>query len=416
MRNLTRLFTSPLTLMALVIFIDFTGFGLALPLLPFWALRLGAGPLALGALTAVYAIAQLLFTPLLGALSDRVGRKPIIFCSLLIEAGAFALTGLAGSLALLFVARAASGLGASNIGSAQAVVADTTPAASRARAMGAIGAAIGLGFVVGPALGGVLAPLGPTVPFWAAAAVALLNALLVALLLPETRRRAAGQPAPAARAALLAGWGRALRRPGVARLVAITLLYTIAFTGMETVFALLAQHRFGWGARQTGFVFAYVGVLVVLMQGGLVGQFVRRWGERPLLVAGLALLALGLVLLPWSATLPMLLVALGAIAVGDGAVSPVVSTLLSFAAPAEAQGETLGVAQGVASLGRLLGPLAAGSLYALAVWGPFVAGAGLALLALALALPALARRAPRPPRATAPIDPERAAAELLTIR
>src|SRR6266487_5941323 len=184
MHKMTR---SPLFLMALTIFIDFAGFGIILPLLPFWAQRFGAGPVGVGLVLTIYALAQFLFTPALGTLSDRYGRRPIILAALLIEALSLALSALSGSLLILLMARFIGGLGASNIGSAQAVVADVTPAEGRARGMGLIGAAIGLGFVVGPALGGLLAPLGPAVPFWAAMGVAIVNALLVILFLPETR-------------------------------------------------------------------------------------------------------------------------------------------------------------------------------------------------------------------------------------
>jgi multidrug resistance protein len=379
--------------MALTVFIDIAGFGLILPLLPFWAEHLGAGPVGVTLILTAYALAQFLFTPLLGSLSDRYGRRPIILLSLLIEAFAFALTALAGSLPLLLVARFIGGLGASNIGSAQAVVADVTPPEGRARGMGLIGAAIGLGFVVGPALGGVLSPLGATLPFWVAMGVALANALLVLASLPETRqiRRAQATDAPArpGAPALLAGWQRTLRQPVVARLVAINLLFTVAFTGMEAVFALFSQHIFGWTAEQNGYIFTYVGVVIVIMQGGLIGRLVKRWGEQRLLLAGLALLAVGLALLPLSTELAVLLVALGILSAGEGAVTPTSSALLSFASPADAQGETLGLAQGVGGLGRIIGPLLAGVLFTLGAGVPFIVGAGLLVLAVLIALPAL---------------------------
>lgn len=403
MRSTTRTDRSPLLLMALTIFIDFTGFGLVIPLLPFWAERLGAGPQQIGWLIAAYALAQLLFTPILGALSDRFGRKPVILISLLIETLSFALTALAGSLWLLFIARFVGGLGASNIGSAQAVVSDTTPPERRARAMGVIGAAIGLGFVVGPALGGLLVTLGEATPFWVSMGVALINAVLVWRLLPETRAwRVAEGGVPSAtthaRGVLFAGWSQLLRRPAVARLVAVNLLYTIAFTGMEAVFVLLTQHTFGWTTQQNGFLFAYIGVIVVLMQGGLVGRLVSWLGERRLMIAGLVLLGVGLILLPWSGTLALLLGALGILSIGDGAISPTVSTLLSFASPADAQGETLGLAQGIGGLGRLIGPLVAGSLFALGVGLPFIVGGGLAFVGALIALPALSGMPPASPR------------------
>jgi MFS transporter, DHA1 family, tetracycline resistance protein len=383
---------SPLFLMALTIFIDFTGFGLVIPLLPFWAEHLGANSVGVGLVLTVYALAQFLFTPVLGSLSDRFGRRPIIITSLLIEFLSFALTALAGSLPLLLVARFVGGLGASNIGTAQAVVADVTPPEGRARGMGLIGAAIGLGFVVGPAVGGMLASLGPAVPFWVAGCVALANALLVLFFLPETRKQHETQPEVEGhrrKGLLFAGWRNALRYPVIARLVAVNLLFTLAFTAMETVFPLFTQQFFGWKATQNGYVFTYVGIIVVIMQGGLVGRLVKRFGEQTLLLAGLVMLAAGLALLAWSTSLALLLISLGILSAGDGAVTPTISTLLSFAAPAGAQGETLGFAQGMTGLSRIVGPLAAGTLFALGPRIPFLAGAGLTGLAFLLALPAL---------------------------
>ncbi len=361
---MSKMVRSPLFLMALTIFIDFTGFGLVIPLLPFWAEHLGAGPAGVGLILTIYALAQFIFTPVLGKLSDHYGRKPVIFSSLLIE---------------------------------QALVADVTPPQGRARGMGMIGAAIGLGFVVGPALGGMLASVGPAIPFWAAMGLAVVNALLVMSFLPETRRKREVAASASSRnrgsGGLLTGWGKALRYRAVTRLVMINLLLTVAFAAMEAVFPLFTQRTFGWTARENGYIFTYVGFVVVLMQGGLVGRIVRRFGERTLLIAGLIMLAAGLALLPWSTNLALLFISLGILSAGDGAVTPAVSALLSFISPAEAQGETLGFAQGVAGLGRIVGPLAAGSLFAMAGPGsPFLIGSILVALAVALALPALSLR------------------------
>jgi len=394
--------------MALTIFIDFASFGIVLPLLPFWAERRGAGPVGVGLAITIYALAQFIFTPVLGTLSDRYGRRPIILASLLIEALSLALAALAGSLPILFVARFIGGLGASNIGSAQAVVADVTPAQGRARGMGLIGAAIGLGFVVGPALGGLLAPLGPAVPFWAAMIVALANALLVLRFLPETRQMEIARPTmnreptvgtlPGGQVSrfivgLFAGWRQVLRHPVVARLVVVNLLFTVAFTAMEAVFPLFTQHSFSWTARQNGYIFTYAGIVIVLMQGGMVGQLVKRLGERRLLIAGLVMLAAGLALLAWSTSLALLLVALGIVSMSDGAVTPMVSALLSFANPPTTRGETLGLAQAVAGLGRVIGPLAAGSILAtLGPGAPFFVGSALVVLAALIALPALSSK------------------------
>ncbi len=387
---------TPLLLMALTVFIDLTGFGIILPLLPFWAEHLGAGPVEVGLILTLYALAQLIFTPLLGTLSDRYGRRPVIIGSLLIEALGFALTALAGSLPLLFAARFIGGIGASNIGSAQAVVADTTPPEGRARGMGLIGAAIGMGFVVGPAIGGVLAGAGVQLPFWAAMGVALINAALVTLLLPETRRRTDSVSTASGNAPRAAGWRQTLGHPAIVRLVAINLLFTLAFTAMEAVFPLFTQAGFGWHATQNGYLFTYVGVVIVLVQGGLVGRLAKRFGERALLIGGLGLLAVGLALLPLSSTVALLLVALGLLSAGDGLVTPATSALLSIASRDDAQGQTLGIAQAAAGLGRILGPLAAGALFAFGTGLPFLAGAGVTLLAAALALPHLPAPTPTP--------------------
>ncbi len=401
--NQTSTSRRPLWLMALTILIDFTGFGLILPLLPFWAEHLGANAFEVGLILTVYALAQFLFTPALGALSDRYGRKPIIFISLLIEVASLIFTALAGTLPLLLLARFIGGIGASNIGSAQAVVADVTTPKERAKGMGLIGAAIGLGFVIGPALGGVLSPLGPTLPFWCAAGVALINALLVFFFFQETRTR---QREPMQHQTstgmglrvLFRSWNTAARNAAVLRLVLVNFLLTLAFTAMEAVFALFAQHYFGWNTPQIGYVFTYVGVIVVIMQGGLVGRLVQYVGEQRLLIAGLVFLGVGLLLLAVAGTrliapnlhIAFVLLALGILSIGNGAVNPTVSALLSFASPTDAQGEILGLSQGIAGLGRIIGPLAAGGLYALVGPGtPFLAGGMLSLAAALLAFPVL---------------------------
>lgn len=381
-------------MVALVVLVDITGFGLILPLLPFWAERLGAHPFEVGLILTVYALAQFLFTPVLGTLSDRFGRRPVILISLLIEALGFALTAVSASLPLLLVSRFIGGLGASNIGSAQAVVADVTSPKDRARGMGMVGAAIGVGFVVGPALGGLLASFGSTVPFWAAFGVALANALLVLWRLPETRAQRApstgSSKASRSPFAVFAGWQRALQTPALARLIVVNLIFTLAFTAMEAVFPLFSQDVFGWKATQNGYIFTYVGVLIVIMQGGLVGRLVQRFGERGVQIAGLALLAIGLGLLPFSESLALLLVALALLSIGDGAVTPTNNALISLATPVDAQGETLGLSQGMAGLGRMVGPVIAGWLFGIGIGLPFFFGAVLVLLALLVALPRIA--------------------------
>lgn len=385
-----KMLRSPLFLMALTIFIDFTGFGLVIPLLPFWAQHLGANPLGVGLILTTYALAQFICTPMLGALSDRYGRKRIIMISLCIEVISFALTALAHTLPMLLFARAVGGIGASNIGSAQAVVSDVTPPEKRAAGMGTIGAAIGLGFVVGPAIGGVFSPHGELTPFWIAMGLALVNALLVLWLLPETRKQQGGATATRGGIGVLfSGWGKVSRNRAILSLVLVNLLYTLAFTGMETVFPLLTQKNFGWHATQNGYVFTYVGIVIVLMQGGLVGRLVKRWGERNLMLGGLVLLGLGLLMLIWSSSLALLLIAVGVLSIGDGAVTPTSSAVLSLLTPKDEQGEILGFAQGIGGLGRVIGPLIAGTLFTFNAGAPFLAGGVFALLAIMVTLPVM---------------------------
>lgn len=378
---------SPVLLMALTVLIDFTGFGIIIPLLPFWAEHLGASPLQVGLILTAYSLAQFIFLPVLGRLSDRYGRRPVILWSLVIEAVSLAFTALAGTFLLLLLARFIGGMGSANLGSAQAVVSDTTPPEERAKGMGMIGAAIGVGFVVGPALGGGLAALGTAVPFWVAAIVALVNAALVYFFLPETRSQ---QTAASHAGAPFAGLGETLRHPTIARLLAINLLYTLAFTAMEAMFPLFSQRAFGWTATQNAYVFVYVGVIMVIMQGGLVGRLSKRWGVQGLLILGLALLAAGLLILPFGTRLALMLIGVGLLSAGSGAVAATTSTLASLAAGSESQGQTLSLLQSIGGLGRIIGPVAAGWVFAAGGAGaPFAVGGVLVALALLVALPAI---------------------------
>ena len=388
---------SPLLLMALTVLIDFTGFGIIIPLLPFWAQHLGANPLQVGLILTVYSLAQFIFLPVLGRLSDRFGRRPIILWSLLIEVVSLALTALSGSFLLLLLTRFIGGMGAANIGAAQAVVSDTTPPAERAKGMGFIGAAIGLGFVLGPALGGALVTLGLTAPFWFAAGVALINAALVFFLLPETRVRRPAAAAVATAAQRPGSLGSALmetvRNPAVVRLLGINLLYTVAFTAMEAMYPLFSQKTFGWGATQNAYLFVFVGVIMVIVQGGLVGRLAKLWGVQGLLIIGLALLAAGLLLLPFGTQLAVMLIAVGALSAGSGVVSSMSSALASLASADETQGQTLSLVQSSGGLGRVVGPVAAGWLFAVGGAGaPFVVGGLLAALALLVTLPRIPLR------------------------
>jgi DHA1 family tetracycline resistance protein-like MFS transporter len=350
----------------LIVVVDLVGFGLVIPLLPFYAERFAASPQEVTALMAVFSLMSMLTAPIWGRLSDRVGRRPVLMISMAAAALAYLWLSFADALWMVFAARALAGACAGNIAAANAYVADVTPPEGRAKGMGMIGAAFGLGFIIGPALGGVvagnnLATANLRAPGLIACALSVTALLGVVFLLKESLPEgAATRPRRSRITALRDALGRAV----LARLLAIFFLTILAFAGMESTFALWAMAQLGWGPAQTGYLFAYVGLLSAVMQGGLIGRLTALFGEEKLLVAGLASIAAGLLVLPLSRDLPLLLVATSGLALGMGAMQPSLNSLISRRAGASEQGEVMGVAQSVGSLSRVLGPLLAGALFA----------------------------------------------------
>lgn len=376
----------------LIVFVDLVGFGLVIPLLPFYAVRFAASPQQVTLLMATYSLFQLFAAPLWGRLSDRIGRRPVLMASLAASAFAYLWLGGASALWMVFAARAFAGACAGNIAAAQAYIADITTPENRAKGMGLIGAAFGLGFIFGPALGGFLAGNDPATadlaaPAWVAAGLSAFALCGVVLLLPESLT-ADQRGGAAARRRLGAVLG-ALRRPVLSRLILIFFLVILAFAGMESTFALWAIQQFGWGPGQVGYVFAYVGVLSAVLQGGLIGRLTRRFGEERLLLCGLALIGAGLLVLPFARDVPILALAVSGLALGMGLTQPSLNSLISRRAGRREQGEVLGVSQSVGSLSRVLGPAAAGFLFAefgrnsAFLWGAVLV-AGALLLALKL--------------------------------
>lgn len=381
------------TAVFLTVLLDLIGFGMILPLLPFYAQELNATPVRIGILFSSYSLAQLLFAPLLGRLSDRIGRRPVLLATIAGSAAAHLLFALAGSFPLLLLARTLSGVAAANYGIAQAYLADITPPEGRSRAMGVVGAAFGLGFVIGPAVGGLLSHFfgHQAVPL-SAAVLSLVNFALAALWLPESltadlRGRARG-----------GNWlgFDALRHLGknapLLRLMLLFFLVMFCFSIMEATLALYCQARFGFDAARTSWLFAFVGILLVVVQGGLLGRLIRRFGERRLILAGIALMAAGLALLPSSPTPAWLLVSLGLLAVGSGMHNPSTLGLLSQLTDASSQGETIGLSRSFGALARTLGPAAGTWIFG--HFGPpfpFWAAGGLMLVALILAWDLLRR-------------------------
>jgi multidrug resistance protein len=383
------------------VFVDLIGFGIVIPILPFYAVQHGASPFELGLLLASYSGAQFLFAPLLGTWSDRLGRKPVLAVSLYGTAAASTLLGLASTMPralwLLFVARVLDGITGANIAAAQAYVADVTPEDKRARGMGLIGMAFGLGFVLGPAIGGLLAEIDIAAPFYAVAMLATLNATAMLFILPEPERHISYAVEARSRYARI---GATFRDARTGRLLTVFLFASIAFSAMEATLALVLKDRFGYGPRDAAYLFALLGVMMAVVQGGLVGRLVRRFGEPALVIAGTGLLAVGLALIgaPLPSTLVLLVGVLVLVAAGVGLYNPSLTGLVSRLTPRTIQGTTLGVTQSMASIGRILGPLAGGLLYGLGGGLPFYFGA--ALMALATVLMALHAPSLPPPGET----------------
>jgi MFS transporter, DHA1 family, tetracycline resistance protein len=372
---------SPLVILFFTVFIDLLGFGIIVPLLPFYAERFGGSAETVAMLSASFSLMQFLFMPLWGRLSDRVGRRPILLMGLFGSFGSYLLFGLAGSLPLLFLSRIFAGIAGATVSTAQAFIADSTTAQNRAKGMGVLGAAFGLGFIFGPAIGGFLSRWGHAVPPLFASALSLVNFAAAWFVLPESRPAHVPATTLAAHSRLEA-LKKALTRPTLPILLAVYFLVIAAFSGFETTFALFSQKRFGFTEESIGYVFAYVGVVLSLVQGGLVGRVVSRFGERRLVPVAIALMACGLVLIPLSTTLAVLFIGNGVLAVGMGFNSPSLASLISQGSDPEDQGGVLGVSQSLGSLARIIGPAWGGFLFdRFGPAMPYLSSAGLMVVA-----------------------------------
>ncbi|ACG71383.1 major facilitator superfamily MFS_1 [Anaeromyxobacter sp. K] len=392
---------SALAILFVIVFIDLLGFGMVIPVMALYAERLGAPDAQIGWLMTGYSAMQFVFTPIWGRLSDRHGRRPLLLLSIVMTAVGFLGYALAPSFAWLLVSRLFAGAATANIAIAQAYIADVTPPEGRARGMGLIGAAFGLGFVLGPAIGGLLSAISLSAPGYAAAALAAANGVAAFFVLPEPAAHVQAERRPHLEA-LLGG----VSRPGIRRLILIYFIAILAFSGMEATFALLAVHRYGLDQRQVSYVFALIGVVATVVQGGLIGPLSRRFGERALLVAGLLLQAVALAALPYAGSVAGLLVATVPLAFGSSLTTPSLTSLISRSARAEDQGGTLGIGQSAAALGRIAGPISATHAYS-QLWfaAPYLGGA-----ALMLAGAAVGSTLRRPPRHE-PVEPGAAPAE-----
>ncbi|MEP6924214.1 MAG: MFS transporter [Pyrinomonadaceae bacterium] len=370
-------FSSPLLVIFVTVLIDLIGFGIVIPVLPYYAeaQAFQATPFEIGLLTSSYSAMQFIFSPILGQLSDRYGRRPILFFSLLGTSLGFLIVGVANTLVLLFVGRILDGMTGGNISTAQAYIADVTTPENRAKGMGMIGAAFGLGFVFGPVIGGLLSKVefhnqyfnieGIQTPFLFAALLALGNATLLYFVLPETVKfDKTAAPKPIRSRFSLFKEGFANRN--LAIVIVLYFLVVTAFSMMTTAFILYTMYRFGYDAVQNGFLFMYIGILGAVFQGVLFGRLAKRFGESRLVLAGALIMGVAFVFVPIVSPtvggLTGLLIGIAAFAIGNSLATPSLTSLGSKFSPPDSQGTSLGVLQSSASLARAGGPALAGLL------------------------------------------------------
>jgi len=383
---------SQLGIIFLTVLIDLIGFGIVIPVLPLYGEHFGATEAQNGWLVGVFSLAQFIFSPIWGRISDRVGRKPVLVISIFCTAIGYFLMGSAQTLAVLFAARILAGISTSNIGTAQAYIADVSTKEGRSKAMGLIGAAFGLGFVLGPAIGGIMsAKFGYSSPMYLSAALALCNAVLVIAILPESlspENRGKG-----VRQSVFSLF-RHTNGSIYVTLLSVYFFCIAGFSMMTALFALFTKHRFHLDVEHTGWVLALVGFIGALIQGGMIGRLVKRFGEKPLACAGSIILCASLFALPLCATVSAMVGVCIGIAIGNSLLMPVLSGLVSRNVDAQWQGRALGFMQSCGSLARWAGPVTAGWLLSfdlskpahLYARTPFWAGASLLAVSFLLTL------------------------------
>lgn len=381
--------SSPLFPIFLIVAVDILGYTIILPLLPFYAERMGATPAVVGLLVATYAVCQLIAGPILGRFSDQIGRRPLLLLSQVGTLAGFLMLAFAGSLSMVFASRIIDGLTAGNLSLAQAYISDVTKPEERAKSFGIIGIAFGMGFLIGPAIAGALAPFGYQYPILAAAGLSALSIAATYFLLPANPPRPADQldegPAgPGGKRLGVLEWNRYVeyfRRPVLAPLLWKYFSYVFSFALFIGGFALFCERRYHWhghpfGAREVGFAFAYAGFLGAILQGGLLGRLVKRFGERRLMAVGFIAVAIGYVTLGLAYTVAQLAIMISISSLG-GVVRPVVTSLITQVAGRQEQGTVLGLTQSLTSVGQIVAPVLAGILIdrqMLATWA-FVAAA-----------------------------------------
>lgn len=354
----------------LIVVVDILGMTMILPLLPFYAEHYGASPQMVGLLVATYALCQLFAGPMLGKLSDRYGRRPLLIVSQIGTFAGFLILGWAPSLAWIFLSRVIDGITAGNLSLAQAYISDVTEPENRAKSFGVIGIAFGIGFMIGPALSGFLAQYDYSYPAWAAAALSMSSVLCTYFLLPEARPHADEDSGPGGKRLGLLDWGayaKYFRSPELAPVLVQFFCFCSMFSIFMSGFALFAERSFfvdgrAFGPKEVGYLYAYSGLLGVIIQGGLLGRMVKAVGESVLARAGFVSAAAGLVALAFVGPGPALLLVFSAVAFGTGVLRPALTSLVTRSVSRREQGVVLGLTQSLNSISSILSPLVAGFL------------------------------------------------------
>lgn len=345
---------SSLAILFSVIVLDLIGFGVVIPILPFYAETYGANAFLLGLLLTSYASMQFLFSPLWGKLSDKIGRKKVLLLTMAGSVVGLTILGLAPNLIFLFVGRIVSGIFGANISVATAYVTDVTTEENRTKGMGLIGVAFGIGFILGPAIAALLLTYGYSVPIFAVAGLGVFNILYASLRLGESNKHQASHPL---------SWRKILEQPAVRKMCGLNLIYTLGITQLETTLAFFMMDRFQFTKVQFAILLVLIALILVAVQGGLIRRLVPRFGEKNLLLAGGMLLMLSFLCVPSIYTIAILLIPLSVASLGRGISQPSLLSLVSKSAPKKLRGGVMGTFQSSASLARVIGPVTAGFLY-----------------------------------------------------
>jgi len=394
-----------LPIVFVTVVVDFIGFSILIPVLPAYADRLGANAFEVALIVAIYALIQLLFLPAWGWFSDRFGRRPVILVSLLGTIGSFVLLAFADSLMVIYVSRVLGGFFAASVGACQAVVTDVTPPAERAAGMGKIGAALGVAFVLGPALGGVLADIGERVPFYGVSAIALVNLVMAWWLLPETRPPDESRPEPRELLASLVPTPIRMMTMVHDRRIGLYLylwfhIY-VGFAALEGSFPLYMFRRFGATTLDVGILFAWIGVFIAITQGLVVGRVARFISEGSLVIIGLIITAIGLVAITWAPSIKAIYAVGPILAIGNGLSFPSFTSLYSQTCETRDAGELLGQGNAMGVAGRVVGAICAGLVMdSFGLRTPFVVSGIVMFSGAVIFIVAYRLLVPEPPAAT----------------